>query len=414
MTFYLSPKSWRKVSLSDCCKIISGATPRRDIPEYWGGTIPWVTPKDLSKLEGSTIEDAPEYITEKGYRSCSTDLLPKGAVLFSSRAPIGHVAIAGRPMCTNQGFKSLIPGDEVTSLYLYWCLRKLVPEISARGTGTTFKEVSKAVMEEFQIPLPPLPEQKRIAAILDKADAIRRKRQQAVKLTEELLRSVFLDMFGDPVENSKNWPLMLIGKAIKAIETGWSANSEDRPRENDEWAVLKISSVTSGRFLPEEYKVVAEDKIDRELLTPKRGDLLFSRANTRELVAATCLVEHDEPKLFLPDKLWKIIPEEEVTCTEYLRYLLAHPKFREKLTKQATGTSGSMLNISQSKVRDIEMPVPPIKLQKQFADYVWRNYSIRNKLEASSQESTNLFNTLLRRAFQGKLNHLAASENQTD
>ena len=132
---------------------------------------------------------------------------------------------------------------------------------------------------------------------------------------------------------------MPIGTAIKSIETGWSANSEDRPREKDEWAVLKISSVTSGRFLPREYKVVADDQIDRELLTPKRGDLLFSRANTRELVAATCLVEQDEPKLFLPDKLWKIIPDEEITCTAYLRYLLAHPRFREKLTKQATETT---------------------------------------------------------------------------
>ncbi|MBC7962915.1 MAG: hypothetical protein H7Y05_08220 [Steroidobacteraceae bacterium] len=115
------------------------------------------------------------------------------------------------------------------------------------------------------------------------------------------------------------------------------------------------------------------------------------------------MVEQDEPKLFLPDKLWKMIPNEEITCTAYLRYLLAHPRFREKLTKQATGTSGSMLNISQAKVRGIEMPVPPIKLQKQFADFVWRNYDIRNKLEVASQSSNTLFDSLLYRAFKGDL-----------
>jgi type I restriction enzyme S subunit len=121
------------------------------------------------------------------------------------------------------------------------------------------------------------------------------------------------------------------------------------------------------------------------------------------LVAATCLVEQDEPKLFLPDKLWKIIPDEKITCTEYLRYLLAHPRFREKLTKQATGTSGSMLNISQAKVRGINMPVPPIKLQKQFSDCVWRSYNIRNKLEAASQSTDTLFNSLMKLAFEGML-----------
>lgn len=119
--------------------------------------------------------------------------------MFSSRAPIGLVAIAGRPMCTNQGFKSLIPGPEVDSGFLYYALKRLVPQIQAMGNGATFKEVSKEVMERVELPLPKsVSEQRRIAAILDKADAIRRKRRQALAETDTLLRSVFLDMFGDP------------------------------------------------------------------------------------------------------------------------------------------------------------------------------------------------------------------------
>jgi len=360
----------------------------------------------VQNIEGGTVnfERDTLFIDKQTHKNLGRSQIQPGDVLVSIAGTIGRAGVvpdSAPPLNCNQAVAIVRTNGHVFRPFLRHWLESPLAQEQMRGvtvTGT-ISNLSLTQLGNLQLPLPPLPEQKRIAAILDKADSILRKRQEAVRLTEELLRSVFLDMFGDPVENAKGWPLMPIGSAINAIETGWSANSEDRPREDGEWAVLKISSVTSGRFLPEEYKVVADGQIDRELLTPKRGDLLFSRANTRELVAATCLVEQDEPKLFLPDKLWKILPDEEITCTEYLRYLLAHPRFREKLTKQATGTSGSMLNISQAKVRGIEMPLPPMKLQKQFAAVVWRNYNIRSKLEVAFQSSNNLFNSLLQRAF---------------
>mgnify|MGYP003585886577 CR=1 FL=1 len=392
----------QSLPISSFCSTGSGGTPSRaKVDGYYGGSIPWVKSGELRE---GVILNTEEKITELAIKESSAKLVPKGALLIAMYgATIGRIAELGVEGTTNQAICHIVPDPNVADKrYLFYGLRSKVPELIKQGTGGTQPNINQQIIRDTQIPLPPLPEQKRIAAILDKADSIRRKRQEAVRLTEELLRSVFLDMFGDPVENSKKWPLISSGSAIKSIEAGWSANSEDRPRQKDEWAVLKISSVTSGRFLPGEYKVVADRLIDRELLTPKRGDLLFSRANTRELVAATCLVEKDEPKLFLPDKLWKIIPDEKTTCTEYLRYLLAYPRFREKLTKQATGTSGSMLNISQAKVLDMEMPMPPLNLQKQFADSVWRNYSIRNKLEAASQESITLFNSLLQSAFKSR------------
>jgi type I restriction enzyme S subunit len=388
------------VPLGGLVTISGGGTPSRNNDAYWSGSIPWATVKDL---KDTTLSDTQETITPEGLRDSASNLIPAGSVIVATRMGLGKVAINTMDVTINQDLKAFSCGADLEPRYLLYFLLANASHLDSMGKGATVKGITLDVLKDLSVPLPPLTEQKRIAAILDKADSIRRRRQVAVRLIEELLRSTFLDMFGDPVENAKKWHLMPIGLAIKAIETGWSANSEDRPREKDEWAVLKISSVTSGRFIPDEYKVVAEGQIDRELLTPKRGDLLFSRANTRELVAATCLVEQDEPKLFLPDKLWKIIPDEEITCSAYLRYLLAHPRFREKLTKQATGTSGSMLNISQAKVRGIEMPVPPIKLQKQFADFVWRNYNIRNKLEAASQSSNTLFNSLLQRAFKGEL-----------
>jgi type I restriction enzyme S subunit len=389
--------------ISSFCSTGSGGTPSRsNLGDYYDGTIPWVKSGELRE---DVILDTEEKITELAIKESSAKLVPKGALLIAMYgATIGRIAELGVEGATNQAVCHIVPDERIADKrYLYYGLRFKVPELIAQGAGGAQPNINQQIIRDTQIPLPPLPEQKRIATILDKADSIRRKRQEAVLLTEELLRSVFLEMFGDPVENNNKWPLMLMGTAIKAIETGWSANSEDRPREKGERAVLKISSVTSGRFLPSECKVVDDSQIDRELLTPKRGDLLFSRANTRELVAATCLVELDAPELFLPDKLWKIIPDEKATCTEYLRYLLAHPRFREVLTKQATGTSGSMLNISQAKVRSVKMPVPPMKLQQQFASFVWRNYYIRNKLEAASQGSNTLFSSLLQHAFKGEL-----------
>jgi len=257
-------------------------------------------------------------------------------------------------------------------------------------------------VERLKIFLPPLEEQKRIAAILDKADAIRKKRKQAIELTEQFLRSAFLDMFGDPITNPKAWPTAIMKDCIADISSGWSAKSDDKVREPNDWAVLKISAVTSGRFLPSEHKVVSSIGSGRKLVVPKRGDLLFSRANTRELVAATCLVEADSERLFLPDKLWRLTVSNDMN-PEYLRYLLAHPRYRSYLTRQATGTSGSMLNVSQQKLMGMKLPKPPIEVQQAFSDIVWKTYQLQATSNESAENMTAQFNGLTQRAFRGGL-----------
>lgn len=172
-----------------------GATPKRNVASYWDGDIPWITPKDVSNLSEPYIYEAPEYISKAGYKAAATYMLPVGTVLLTSRAPIGNVAIAGIELCTNQGFKSLIPGKNIYNKYLYHCIKKFVPQLELLGNGATFKEVSKKVVENFEIPLPPFEVQKRIADILDKADGIRQKREKAIKLTDNFLRATFLEMF---------------------------------------------------------------------------------------------------------------------------------------------------------------------------------------------------------------------------
>src|SRR5690606_17946800 len=157
--------------------------------------------------------------------------------------------------------------------YLFYALKRA--NLAEKTITTSIPGLNRDDLYSTQIPLPPLPEQKRIAAILDKADAIRRKRQQAIQLADDFLRAVFLDMFGDPVINPKGWDVKPLSAGIRSISSGWSASGESRPCSDGEKGVLKISAVTSGVFKPEENKVVPSDRIPdgKKLLFPKKGDL---------------------------------------------------------------------------------------------------------------------------------------------
>lgn len=156
------PESWTFVKLKHIGEVIGGGTPKTNICEYWDGDIPWVTPADFSGYEEMYISKGKRTITEIGLNSSSAQMLPPNAVLFSSRAPIGYIAIAADTIATNQGFKSIVPYDFEISNYLYYCLKARTPDIIQRATGTTFKEISGSEMAETIIPLPPINEQKRI------------------------------------------------------------------------------------------------------------------------------------------------------------------------------------------------------------------------------------------------------------
>jgi type I restriction enzyme S subunit len=143
--------------LKDVAEIVSGATPKTDKHEFWDGNIRWVTPRELSNLDDIYLTDTERYISAEGLSSCAAKVLPKNSVLLSSRAPIGHVAINSVPMATNQGFKSLIPNEKkVICHYLYYWLKSKNKELQAMGVGATFKEISKSIVSEIPIRLPPL------------------------------------------------------------------------------------------------------------------------------------------------------------------------------------------------------------------------------------------------------------------
>jgi type I restriction enzyme, S subunit len=186
-----------------------------------------------------------------------------------------------------------LPDSTNPHFFRYWLnSQDAISQISDSKVTGTISNLSLGCINKLKIPLPPLEEQKRIAAILNKADRIRRKRQEAIRLTEELGQSIFLDMFGDPVTNPKGWEIKKLKSVIRSIDAGWRANGEEQKCEEDEWGVLKVSAVTSGKFKPFEHKSVGKNpNFSKSPIISKKGDLLFSRANTRELVTATCIVE---------------------------------------------------------------------------------------------------------------------------
>ncbi|MGC1509865.1 restriction endonuclease subunit S [Ketobacter sp.] len=405
--------SWPVVRLGDIFeREVGGISFSRD--QFSESGIPVVPKKAISsdvQIDNSNLVYTPPNIAEK-YAQYSVDnsfLITTLRDLVPTGPNLGRICEINAPhdFLLAQGVYAFKLCGKVHPKYLcYFSNSNLFrKQVLQAKVGSTQVHIRSSEFKAVEIPLPPLPEQKRIAAILDKADAIRRKRQQAIQLTDEFLRAVFLDMFGDPVTNPKGWEVKPLAFGIESITSGWSAKGESYPCKSGELGVLKISSVTSGKFNPQENKLVHGDSIPEGkcLVFPRKGDLLFSRANTRELVAATCIVPKDQHSVFLPDKLWKVKTNANFLLPEFLNYLIWEPKFKEKLTSQATGTSGSMLNISKGKLEATDAIFPDLSLQNKFGSIFWTIQKTLTSLKESRDGLDIVFSSLSQKSFSGEL-----------
>jgi len=395
--------SWPKVKLGDICDISIGRTPSRNEPKYWGQGFSWLSIADMK--DERLFSKTKEQITTSAVSECKMKIVPKGTILFSFKLSVGKVGMADKDLYTNEAIASLSIVDDakVNQGYLFYAL-KTIDFGNSGDRAVKGITLNKSKLNNLSIPIPPLAEQKRIAIILDKADALIQKNKQLLAAYDELLQSTFLDMFGDPVTNPKSWKITEFGNAIVDIVGGHSFGGEQRPLKEDELGVLKVSAVTTGTFLNGEYKAVLKNKIDKSIVHPRKGDLLFSRANTRELVGAVAIVDNDYDMLFLPDKLWRIDLDENKASQYYCHRLLTNDRFRPEMSKIATGTSGSMLNISKAKLRNLGIPLPPVELQNMFAQIVKNVEAQKTLLKQSIQESEDLFNGLVQKAFKGEFN----------
>ncbi|RVY49215.1 restriction endonuclease subunit S [Helicobacter pylori] len=222
---------WQTFCLKDLGKIVGGATPPTNNPKNYGNKIAWITPKDLSTLQGRYIKKGSRSISRLGFKSCSCVLLPKHAILFSSRAPIGYVAIAEKRLCTNQGFKSIIPNKKIYFEFLYYLLKYHKDNISNMGGGTTFKEVSGATLGLFKVKIPPTyNEQQKIArtlSVLDQKIENNHKINELLHKILELLYEQYFVRFDFLDENNKPYQTsggkMKFSKELnRLIPSGWS------------------------------------------------------------------------------------------------------------------------------------------------------------------------------------------------
>jgi type I restriction enzyme S subunit len=257
---------WKEYKLGEIAEIVGGGTPDTSNKEYWGGNIPWLTPKDLTGYNKIFISSGERFITEEGLDNSSTKLLPQGTVLLSSRAPIGYVAIASNPICTNQGFKSIICNkDIVDNLYMYYWIKNNTELLQSLGTGTTFAEISGSVVKSIAISLPPLPEQKHIASILssldDKIDLLHRENKTLEAMAETLFRKWF-------VEEAKEDDMCLLGEVIKTTSGGTPS------RKNEEYYCNGNIEWVKSKELHHSYILDTEEKITKDAITNSSAKLL--------------------------------------------------------------------------------------------------------------------------------------------
>jgi len=336
--------------------------------------------------------------------SRARQIVKSGDILVSTVRPnLNAVAEVPEQLCgatASTGYCVLRPDPEqIDSRYLFFWVRStvFVNEMIKRATGASYPAVSDRIVKDSKIPTPPLPEQKRIAAILDKADSIRRKRQEAVRLTEELLRSVFLDMFGDPVTNPKGWEEVTIRDLVTEVKYGTS----DKASYEGKYPVLRMNNITylgGWNFTDLKRIDMPEKELSKYLV--RKGDILFNRTNSKELVGKTAVYRRENPMAYA-GYLIRIRPNKHNNNEFIAAYLnSAHgKKILENMCKNIVG----MANINAQELQDIPILHPPAELQNQYAALVHSVEKAKEKLITSFEVTDTLFSSLLQRAFNGEL-----------
>lgn len=395
--------SWPIFNLGDLVTIKGGGTPSKKVEEYWNGDIPWASVKDL---KGNEISSTADFITEAGVKNSATNLIPAGTILTATRMALGRFVVTSVDMAINQDLKALFINDSsvVERNYLIKFLSSKAKYIEGEGKGATVKGITLDFLKELQIPLPPLDEQKRIAAILDKADSVRRKRQQAIDLADDFLRSVFLDMFGDPVTNPKGWEVKKFGTVIDLL-TDYHANGSYKTlNENvtllDEpnYAYMVRTTDLEKKNYTDNVKYIDQHAYEHLSKTKVYGgELVINKIGS---AGAVYLMPYLNRPVSLAMNQFMIRCNEHC-LNEFAYYQLKTNAGARELEKRVQGAVTK--TITKDAVRDIPIILPPIKLQRQFIDVVEKI----NKLKANTDNSSGLigakFNSISQKAFTGEL-----------
>lgn len=369
--------------LGDICTIVSGTTPKSNCPEYWDGNINWITPAELTD-DSDTIFESQRKITPQAVAASSLKPFPAGTVLLSSRAPIGKVAIAGVEMYCNQGFKNLICSDAVYNRYLFHWLKNNTEYLNSLGRGATFKEISKSIVENIEIPLPPLEEQRRIAALLDKVtDLIAKRREQLDKL-DLLVKARFVEMFGTIHNNRFGFDIVTLQDVSAFIKDGTHQTPKYTEDSINGYKFLSSKDVTTGKIDWSHLKYIPAE-LHRELyarVAPQKGDILLAKNGTTGIAA---IVDRDEV-FDIYVSLALIRP-----CGIHSSYLWAAINADETKHQFDASLKGiGVPNLHLGEIKKAKIILPPLNLQEQFAGFLEQT----DKLKLILQQNLNSLKTL--------------------
>ena len=363
-----------KKKLGELCKVVSGTTPKTGIPEYWSGSAKWITPAELDD-DSYIVEDSARKITELGIQKTGLSPFPAGTVLLTSRAPIGKVAIAGCEMYCNQGFKNLVCSEKIHNKFLYWFLKSKTAYLNSLGRGATFKEISKAIVEQIEIELPSLEKQKAVARVLEKIRHILHLRRAQLTALDELVKARFVEMFGDPVGNPMGWQRVRFDSLCENLDSYRIpiTSSNRKTGIYPYYGASGIVDYVEGFIFDEDILLISEDGAN---LVARTTPIAFS----------------------VSGKVWvnnhaHVVRFKEIATQKYIEIAFSLTDISEHIT----GTAQPKLN--QAKLNAMLFCNPPLHLQKQFFDFVSRVDNTRATIQRSLAETQRLFDSQLQEHF---------------
>jgi type I restriction enzyme S subunit len=392
---------WKEMCLSEFCRIGSGGTPSRsNLTRYYeGGNIPWVKSGELRE---SVITKTEEHITEAALKETNARIVPAGALLLAMYgATVGRLGILGVDAATNQAVCHIIPDPKTADTrFLFQALSNQVPNIVARGVGGAQPNISQGIIKDLKLALPPLPKQRRIAEVLDKAEALRAKRRAAIAQLDSLTQSLFFDLFGDTRKDRTRWEIVPLEEIVKETKLGLVRGSQDFGPEF-EIPYVRMNAVTrNGELELGNVQRTHATEAEIEAYRLKPGDFLFNTRNSEELVGKTALYRGGGLHLF-NNNLMRVRFTAKADSV-FVAAAFKTPFVQQELNLRKSGTT-NVFAIYYKDLRSLPLPLPPIDLQREFARQVAAVEKLKAKQKESLADLDTLFSSLQQRAFSGQL-----------
>lgn len=385
---------WIECTLNDIGEIVGGATPATAMKKYYGGKIPWITPKDLSSHQERYIAKGERNITSAGLNSCSTRLLPKNTILFTSRAPIGYVAISSTELCTNQGFKSIIPKEGIDKLFVYYLLIYNRNKIISMGSGTTFKEISGKVMKSIDVKIPQtIQHQRKIASILGRIDDKIELNTKINNNLEQQAQAYFQELFVDNA--ASEWSFGTISDLGTVV--GGSTPSKAKPEyytsKGIAWITPKDLSINRAKFISHGENDITELglKNSSTSIMPEGTVLFSSRAPIGYIAISSGEVTTNQG-------FKSVVPKPEIG-TAFVYYFLKH----NLPIIEAMASGSTFKEVSGNIMKNIPVLIPDTKTLVQFNHFCDPIFSQQQILEEQNQSLANLRDSLLPKLMSGEL-----------